>query len=72
VWARFRALEQRGECARPATPPIEGRDRILPREDPDASEVITEALRADGVAVREAAGQFFMETGGREARAARR
>lgn len=31
---------------------IEGLDRILPREDPDASAVITEALRADGVAVR--------------------
>ena len=31
---------------------IEGLDRILPREDPDASAVITEALRADGVAIR--------------------
>lgn len=31
---------------------IEGLDRILPREDPDASAVITHALRADGVAVR--------------------
>ncbi len=30
---------------------IEGLDRILPREDPDASAVITDALRADGVAV---------------------
>jgi len=31
---------------------IEGLDRILPPEDPDASAVITEALRADGVDVR--------------------
>jgi pyruvate/2-oxoglutarate dehydrogenase complex dihydrolipoamide dehydrogenase (E3) component len=31
---------------------IEALDRILPREDPEASAVITEALRADGVAVR--------------------
>jgi pyruvate/2-oxoglutarate dehydrogenase complex dihydrolipoamide dehydrogenase (E3) component len=33
---------------------IEGLDRILPREDPDASAVITEALRADGVVIRTA------------------
>lgn len=31
---------------------IEGLDRILPREDPDASAVIAEALQADGVVVR--------------------
>ncbi|MGQ0618261.1 MAG: dihydrolipoyl dehydrogenase family protein [Acidimicrobiia bacterium] len=31
---------------------LEGDRRILPREDPEASAVITEALRADGVAVR--------------------
>ncbi len=30
---------------------IEALDRILPREDPDASAVITDALRADGVTV---------------------
>ncbi len=33
---------------------IEGLDRILPREDPDASAVITEALCADGVTIRTA------------------
>ncbi len=31
---------------------IEGSDRILPREDPDASVVITDALQADGIEVR--------------------
>lgn len=42
---------------------VEGDDRVLPREEPDASAVVADALRADGVALRLGAEAVAVEDG---------